>query len=84
MAFPEDVKTQAFARSGGRCECVRLGHGHYSRCVANISRGSVWAPATVEFHHLSASALGGHDGLSNCQALCIPCHKSTDSYGRPA
>jgi 5-methylcytosine-specific restriction endonuclease McrA len=81
MAFPEDVKRQAFIRSGGRCECTRLGHPHVGRCQAGIAMATILSPATVEFHHLSASAVGGHDGLSNCQALCIPCHRGTASYG---
>jgi 5-methylcytosine-specific restriction enzyme A len=76
MAFPDKVKDQAFARSRGRCECKRQKHNHGSRCPRNITR------ATVQFHHVHASSLGGSDGLANCEALCRPCHEATASYGR--
>jgi 5-methylcytosine-specific restriction endonuclease McrA len=33
-------------------------------------------------HHVTAVASGGSDALSNCEALCIPCHESTQTYGR--
>ena len=76
MAFPDDVKRAAFVRSGGQCECVRRGHSHAGRCPTKLSM------ATAEFHHLTAQSKDGHDGLSNCEVLCVTCHKGTDSYGR--
>lgn len=76
MAFSEDTKRAALARSGGRCECSRTEHRHYSRCSSPVTM------ATAEFHHVTAQAVGGGDGLSNCEVLCHDCHAATDSYGR--
>ena len=77
MAFSDSVKDQAFKRSGGQCECRRYSHtNHSGRCTATITRHS------AEYHHVTAVAAGGHDGLSNCEALCVTCHRQTDSYGR--
>jgi 5-methylcytosine-specific restriction endonuclease McrA len=78
MAFLDTTKDQAFARSGGQCECKRLLHGHGGslRCPIKPTRWS------AEYHHLTAVSAGGNDGLSNCQVLCHECHVGTDSYGR--
>jgi hypothetical protein len=79
MPFSETVKDQAFARSGGRCECHRDHTGenaphHGGRCPKTFTRHASW-----EAHHISA---GGPDTLSNCEVLCVPCHELTRSYGR--
>ncbi len=79
MPFPESIKDQAFARSGGRCECYREHTGvnaphHGGRCPNTFSRHGAW-----EAHHIVA---GGNDTLSNCEALCVTCHELTRSYGR--
>jgi hypothetical protein len=76
MAFSETVKDQAFRRSEGRCECTRSAHSHSGRCTKTLTRGS------AEFHHRSAQAVGGHDGLPNSEVLCAACHQQTASYGR--
>jgi 5-methylcytosine-specific restriction endonuclease McrA len=77
MAFSEEVKVLALRRAGWVCECTRLHLNHLGgRCR------SVLFQSTVQFHHVTADAKGGADTLSNCEALCIPCHKQTDSYGR--
>ncbi len=77
MAFPDLIKNQAYIRSGGRCECTRLLHVHFGgRCNAPLTSYN------TEFHHKTAQAVGGNDGLSNCEALCITCHRQTGSYGR--
>jgi hypothetical protein len=76
MAFSDAVKTQAFARSRGRCECTRKAHPHTTRCNKSLTR------ATAQFHHVYAEGLGGSDGLANCEVLCLTCHKATPSYGR--
>jgi 5-methylcytosine-specific restriction endonuclease McrA len=76
MAFSDTIKTQAFRRSGGRCECRRNAHSHTGRCTTRLTMQS------AEFHHIHASSEGGHDGLSNCEVLCSACHKLTPSYGR--
>lgn len=78
MAFSEDVKKAAYARAGGRCECNRKNHNHPSgRCTRRPA-----SRQDGEFHHIKSVLAGGSDTLSNCEFLCKPCHKATDSYGR--
>lgn len=81
MAFSETVKDQAFARSGGRCECQRQHQGltaphHGGRCPETFTRYGQW-----EAHHKVAVSAGGSDTLSNCEALCVTCHQLTLTYG---
>jgi 5-methylcytosine-specific restriction endonuclease McrA len=76
MAFSPEVKAQALTRAGFRCECNRLACTHMGRCNAVLGLGRWHA------HHKHAFVLGGSDTLSNCEALCIPCHERTQSYGR--
>ena len=72
--FSERVKDEAFRRSRGRCECRRVTHPHIGRCPTTI-----WRHHNVNYHHINSN---GPDTLSNCEALCIKCHKRTRSYGR--
>jgi 5-methylcytosine-specific restriction endonuclease McrA len=76
MPFTDSIKDAAFRRAGGKCECVRKNHAHKGRCAKPLTR------STAQFHHIHAQSMGGHDGLSNCEVLCLTCHKQTDSYGR--
>ena len=86
MAFPLSVVEAAWRRSGGRCECQRSTCGHgYWRCGKQLdwnARGNDYAYGGWEAHHKTAAAVGGPDTLSNCEILCISCHKNTGSYGR--
>ncbi|MGO8953044.1 MAG: HNH endonuclease [Rhodomicrobium sp.] len=53
--------------------------------VCNHRSGRCYAPLTkgnTHFHHRHSDAAGGPDTLSNCVAMCIPCHKRTRTYGR--
>lgn len=75
MAFPDSVIEQVIARSGGKCECTRTSCGHTGQCSKQLI-GSDW-----HAHHKLAVVSGGQDTLSNCEALCIPCHQNTGSYG---
>ena len=78
MAFSEETKMAAFKRAGGQCECTRMSctiHREY-RCPTKLVNGRWHA------HHKTAVASGGSDALSNCEALCIPCHEQTGTYGR--
>ena len=59
----------------GQCECTRTTHKHAGRCTVPL--GNKW-----EAHHITAESSGGGDGLSNCEALCEPCHEQTATYGR--
>lgn len=77
MAFSEATKQAAFRRAGGQCECRRLSCTiHFTtRCQTKLTAGRWHA------HHRTAVASGGEDSLSNCEALCIPCHEQTETYG---
>ncbi len=75
MAFPEGVASQAWTRAGGKCECRRSSCGHMGRCNRALTARKWHA------HHKVAVASGGSDNLSNCEALCIPCHENTRTYG---
>jgi hypothetical protein len=78
MAFSDDTKRQIWANSGGRCECTRKSHRHTGpggRCNAPLYAGAWHA------HHRTAQAAGGSDAASNGEALCVPCHKATDTFG---
>lgn len=76
MAFSESTKIQAKKRAGNQCECGREVCGHTGRCNA------ILYPGTWHAHHRTALDAGGSDDLSNCEALCIPCHENTGTYGR--
>ena len=78
MAFSDKTKDDAHKRSGGRCECTRTGtgHEHTGRCPTKVTRTG------AQYHHRTAQGSGGDDSLSNCEVLCVPCHKATGSYGR--
>ena len=87
MAFSDLTVRQAWMRSGGRCECQRSTHGHNytGRCPQRLlwtERGNDHSLYGWEAHHKTAASVGGSDGLSNCEILCIECHKNTASYGR--
>lgn len=83
MPFPDSIRGQAFARSGGRCECEREHLGmpaaphHGGRCQRTLAGVGGW-----EAHHVTAESVGGPDILSNCEILCVTCHQLTESYGR--
>ena len=77
MAFSEETKQAALNRTGYQCECTRLSckvHKEY-HCPAKLT--GRW-----HAHHKTAVVSGGTDALSNCEALCIPYHENTPTYGR--
>lgn len=76
MAFSEATKQAAFNRAGGQCECDRL-----SCTVHRTIRCGARLTGRWHAHHKTAVSSGGDDSLSNCQALCIPCHEQTQTYG---
>jgi len=75
MAFPQSVIDALWKRCGGLCECQRTTHSHTGRCNARLSDGKWHA------HHVVSVAAGGADTLANAEALCVPCHEKTLSYG---
>jgi len=85
MAFSQTVVDAAWKRAGGKCECNRSTHGHSGRCEKLLSyenRGKEGTRGAWEAHHIVSVAAGGSDTLSNCEILCLDCHKLTRSYGR--
>lgn len=86
MAFSNEIVLQAWLRAGARCECCRVTcDGHVLRCNKPLGwsdRGNDRAVGGWEAHHKTAVAAGGSDALSNCEILCIACHKNTGTYGR--
>lgn len=80
IPFPDSVVEEAWQRSGGKCECTRTTHGHHGRCNATLykSRRGYEGYGGWEAHHINAN---GPATLSNCEILCIECHKKTQTYG---
>lgn len=56
--FPKSVKTAAFERAMGRCEC----------CTAYLYVGK------FHYDHIQPDGLLGEPTLENCRVLCIACH----------
>lgn len=79
MAFPQSVKDEALKRSDKQCECTRQHLGkpdaphHGGRCPNKFGQ---W-----HAHHVTSVEAGGDDILSNCEALCVPCHELTQTFG---
>jgi len=87
--FPVDVVRQAFEAAGGQCECRRktCTVKHKGRCPEHFDwdeRDTADNPKAWQGHHWRAQSTGGTDKVTNCEILCVPCHISTSSYGRPA
>ena len=56
MAFSQTVIDQAWQRSGGRCECTRNSHGHYSRCNKQLDKSNPGrtGKGCWEAHHINS------------------------------
>lgn len=83
--FPEEELKKALANAGERCECRRTNpdclkrHDRVRCSVSGLTlgnHGTKW-----HAHHKTSQAAGGKDIASNCEILCIPCHKATRTYG---
>ena len=83
--FSDEVVRAALDRAGGRCECNRTNsdclkkHSYFSCNESGFTmqnRGTRW-----ETHHKTSQEAGGDDTLSNCEILCLDCHKATRTYG---
>ncbi len=75
MAFPQSVIDALWKRSGGHCECKRSSHEHTGRCNKVLTAHNWHA------HHIVSVEAGGADTLNNAEALCVPCHEKTLSFG---
>jgi len=77
-AFEESVVDQAWARSGGRCECTHSDRGHSERCGRELLRDRRGAGPSYRWEAHKKVA-GGNDALSNCEILCHECSKQTQT-----
>lgn len=68
--FSRKTRQEALRRSGLKCEASgqRYGLEEGQRCYGDLSRG-------VQFDHDVPDQLGGDNGLENCRAICVQCHK---------
>ena len=62
LNFSRKTKAQAFARSGGKCECGKCGG---IRLVAG----------KFQYHHIKEANDGGDNSLENCLVITNECHK---------
>lgn len=74
MAFNQNIKDQAYERAKGYCE-------RCSKFCPRFKTDYGFQYPFSEFHHILSVQAGGSDGISNCEHLCIACHKKTKSYG---
>jgi hypothetical protein len=77
--FTKDTKRQAFARSGGICEC---------HLIPELRRpdgcGIVLRPGHINYEHIHQDALGGSNDISNCCVLARNCwREKTDTIDLP-
>jgi hypothetical protein len=78
MALENSVVDQAWARSGGRCECTCSGHGHSDRCGRELLRDRRGAEPSY-WWEAHKKAAGGKDTLSNYEILCHKCFKQASN-----
>jgi len=83
--FPEEEIKKALANAERRCECRRTNpdclkrHDRVRCSVSGLTmgnRGTKW-----QAHHKTSQDKSGKDIASNCEILCMPCHKATRTYG---
>lgn len=75
MSFSQTTVKEAWEKATGHCE----------RCHKQLvwnNRGDEGQRGAWEAHHRLSASHGGSDTLSNCEILCVDCHKKTRSYGR--
>ena len=82
MAFQDSVVDQAWARSGGRCECTRKDHGHSGRCGHELQKDRRGAEPSY-WWEAHKKVTGGDETLDNCEILCQDCFKQTKTQKRP-
>ena len=72
MPFSEATILEAWARSGGICECKNEGHGHQGRCKTTLLwtlQGAERGPGWRAYRKTT----WGPDGLMNCEIRCAKC-----------
>jgi 5-methylcytosine-specific restriction endonuclease McrA len=68
--FTQPTRKAALKRAELKCEATgsRYGFPEGVRCNCSLSLG-------VQYDHAVPDALGGDNGLENCMAICIQCHR---------
>lgn len=76
MPFSKEVIEQAWARSGGQCECERQ-YLHIGRCSRKLSfnKRGLYSLDGWEAYHLVPEFRGGKDTIENCEILCMICYE---------
>lgn len=59
VEFTNPTKRDAFVRCEGKCEC----------CGVKLRSGE------ANYDHITPTWLSGDNSLSNCQVLCVKCHR---------
>ena len=78
MALEDLVVDQAWARSGGQCECTTPSHGHSERCSHKLLRERRGADPHY-WWQAHKKVTGSDDTLNNCEILCHGCFKQTQN-----
>lgn len=65
--FSAETKRQAFARSGGICECHMIPHVFPQACGRPLSQGNTW------YEHIDPDRISGRNDLANCAVLTKTC-----------
>jgi hypothetical protein len=73
MSFSDSVRREIFDNAKGRCE----------KCKKEIVFGNheEGLRGAWDAHHKTSVKSGGKDITSNGKALCLACHKETNTYG---
>lgn len=78
MGFYLITIEQAWITAGGRCQCMRLSHGHdNARCNRQLvlENRDCDGAGSWSAHHIDPK---GGDILSNCEILCGECKEKID------
>lgn len=84
--FPEEELKKALANAGERCECRRTNadclkkHNRVRCSEKGFTLGN--HKSRWQAHHRTAQDAGGKDIASNCEILCVDCHRATRTYGK--
>lgn len=72
LNFTEPTKREAYARSGGICECHRV--PELMRLLHGRPCGVALVTGCIEYDHIIADAIRPDNSLENCAALTKTCH----------
>lgn len=70
----DDLRRDAFARSGGRCQCVDCGR-HAGRCTAAITLATMHCDHILPRNPADPRVPAGPDVPANLRALCSTCNR---------